>query len=134
MRKLVCNFEAPDDDVFTLYDNWEKAVARFPHVSRIWGSHIQGFMFRSAVAPCMHVAWVSLSPGPSSLVNSKPLLQQLDLPHPLNNGYTALYSQTMTCQPRMQLSLPSSTSPSQQGHKQAVLVQQPVSTVHADQS
>lgn len=33
VRKLVCNFEAPDDDVFTLYDNWEKAVARFPHVS-----------------------------------------------------------------------------------------------------
>lgn len=33
MRKLVCNFDEPDDDVFTLYDNWEKAVARFPHVS-----------------------------------------------------------------------------------------------------
>jgi hypothetical protein len=37
VRKLVCNFEAPDDDVFTLYDNWEKAVARFPHVSIIKG-------------------------------------------------------------------------------------------------
>lgn len=34
VRKLVCNFDAPDDDVFTLYDNWEKAVARFPHVRR----------------------------------------------------------------------------------------------------
>jgi hypothetical protein len=33
VRKLVCNFEAPDDDVYTLYDNWEKSVARFPHVS-----------------------------------------------------------------------------------------------------
>lgn len=46
VRKLVCNFEAPDDDVFTLYDNWEKAVARFPHVSRIWGSWlsvVQGY-------------------------------------------------------------------------------------------
>jgi hypothetical protein len=29
----MCNFEAPDQDVFTLYDNWETAVARFPHVS-----------------------------------------------------------------------------------------------------
>lgn len=33
MRKLVVGFDEPDDDVFTLYDNWEKAVARFPHVS-----------------------------------------------------------------------------------------------------
>jgi hypothetical protein len=32
----MCNFDAPDDDVFTLYDNWEKAVARFPHVSAWW--------------------------------------------------------------------------------------------------
>ncbi|KAF6256258.1 hypothetical protein COO60DRAFT_1530236 [Scenedesmus sp. NREL 46B-D3] len=31
-RKLLCNFEAPDQDVFTLYDNWETAVARYPHV------------------------------------------------------------------------------------------------------
>ncbi|WIA09659.1 hypothetical protein OEZ85_009046 [Tetradesmus obliquus] len=31
-RKLLCNFDAPDQDVFTLYDNWETAVARFPHV------------------------------------------------------------------------------------------------------
>lgn len=38
VRKLMCNFEAPDDDVFTLYDNWEKAVARFPHVSIYRGS------------------------------------------------------------------------------------------------
>jgi hypothetical protein len=38
VRKLLCNFEAPDDDVFTLYDNWEKAVARFPHVSKQRGS------------------------------------------------------------------------------------------------
>jgi hypothetical protein len=35
-RKLLCNFEAPDQDVFTLYDNWETAVARFPHVSYVW--------------------------------------------------------------------------------------------------
>jgi hypothetical protein len=38
VRKLLCNFEAPDDDVFTLYDNWEKAVARFPHVSNYQSS------------------------------------------------------------------------------------------------
>ena len=31
-KKLVSTFEAPDDNVFTLYDNWETAIARYPHV------------------------------------------------------------------------------------------------------
>lgn len=35
-RKLLSNFEAPDQDVFTLYDNWETAVARYPHVRCCW--------------------------------------------------------------------------------------------------
>ncbi len=32
-HKLLTTFEAPDDHVFTLYDNWETAIARYPHVS-----------------------------------------------------------------------------------------------------
>lgn len=32
-RKLVSTFPPPDEHVHTLYDNWEVAVARFPHVS-----------------------------------------------------------------------------------------------------
>ncbi len=32
-RKLIATFPAPDEHVHTLYDNWETAVARFPHVS-----------------------------------------------------------------------------------------------------
>nr|QIQ49563.1 long-chain acyl-CoA synthetase 5 [Chromochloris zofingiensis] len=31
-KKLMSTFEAPDDNVFTLYDNWETAIARYPHV------------------------------------------------------------------------------------------------------
>lgn len=31
-RRLVTTFAPPDEHVHTLYDNWETAVARFPHV------------------------------------------------------------------------------------------------------
>lgn len=34
-KKLMSTFEAPDDNVFTLYDNWETAIARYPHVSAV---------------------------------------------------------------------------------------------------
>ncbi len=30
--KLVSTFDAPDDHVHTLYDNWETSVSRYPHV------------------------------------------------------------------------------------------------------
>lgn len=33
-RKLISSFQSPDEDVFTLYDNWETAVARYPHVGQ----------------------------------------------------------------------------------------------------
>lgn len=55
MRKLVCNFEAPDDDVYTLYDNWEKSVARFPHVSNQQRQHGRKDFFaaHAAAAPAL---------------------------------------------------------------------------------
>ncbi|KAI8468294.1 MAG: hypothetical protein J3K34DRAFT_427744 [Monoraphidium minutum] len=34
-RKLVATFAQPDEHVHTLYDNWETAVARFPHVAAL---------------------------------------------------------------------------------------------------
>ncbi|KIZ03320.1 hypothetical protein MNEG_4636 [Monoraphidium neglectum] len=34
-RKLLTTFPEPDEHVHTLYDNWETAVARFPHVAAL---------------------------------------------------------------------------------------------------
>jgi len=31
--KLMSTFEAPDDHIRTLHDNWETSVSRYPHVS-----------------------------------------------------------------------------------------------------
>jgi hypothetical protein len=65
VRKLVCNFEAPDDDVYTLYDNWEKSVARFPHVSSRHRHHdMKGFVWHRLLQPQQH------QPGPSRPVGS----------------------------------------------------------------
>jgi hypothetical protein len=63
-RKLLCNFEAPDQDVFTLYDNWETAVARFPHVSYVWHvpDSIRGIACLSAATvycSVHHAAWLN---------------------------------------------------------------------------
>lgn len=55
MRKLVCNFDAPDDDVYTLYDNWEKAVARFPHVRSSSVSSCDNVHTSSRVRPRQHI-------------------------------------------------------------------------------
>lgn len=45
-RKLVATYPPPDEHVHTLYDNWETAVARFPHVRGNLGP---------IEAPCKHM-------------------------------------------------------------------------------
>ena len=51
-KKLVSTFEAPDDNVFTLYDNWETAIARYPHVSRGGTARFQNAAAAAAAALC----------------------------------------------------------------------------------
>eukprot|EP00878_Enallax_costatus_P000737 GHUV01000851.1.p1 GENE.GHUV01000851.1~~GHUV01000851.1.p1 ORF type:complete len:760 (+),score=146.74 GHUV01000851.1:92-2281(+) len=54
-RKLLSNFQAPDEDVFTLYDNWETAVARYPHVPAL------GWRKRDANGNLGNYTWLTYS-------------------------------------------------------------------------
>eukprot|EP00775_Hariotina_reticulata_P005555 gene5555-5792_t len=54
-RKLISTFSAPDDNVFTLYDNWETAISRFPHVPAL------GWRKRDANGNLGPYTWITYS-------------------------------------------------------------------------